>query len=82
MTLTSETTGTVVVEPHYKVAKVAELLDVSVQWVYDRIKSGEIARVVELGTGKGNQRVPASELNRFLEERTFGLTNSKPEKNA
>jgi len=80
MTLTSETTGTTVVEPHYKVAKVAELLDVSVQWVYDRIKDGTFQRVVELGTGKGNQRVPASELNRFLEERTFGLPAEKPER--
>lgn len=57
------------VEPHYKVAKVAELLDVSVDWVYKRIKAGELA-VVELGDGRMNQRVPASELKRYLEART------------
>lgn len=74
--LSVETTGTVVVEPHYKVAKVAELLDVSVDWVYDRIKSGELGRVVELGGERQNQRVPASELQRFLDERTFTVGGS------
>lgn len=69
--LTEETTLSVVVEPHYKIAKVAELLDVSQQWVYDHIKSGDIKKVVELGSGKPNQRIPASELQRFLDERTF-----------
>lgn len=69
--LSPETTGTVVIEPHYKVAKVAELLDVSVDWVYDRIKAGDIKKVVELGSGKPNQRIPASELQRFLDVRTY-----------
>ena len=69
--LTAETTGTVVVEPHYKVAKVAELLDVGVDWVYERIRAGEFKTIVELGEGRGNQRIPASEVQRFLDARTI-----------
>lgn len=68
--LTSETTATPVTEPHYSVAKVAELLDVGLDWVYDRIKSGEFSAVVELGTSRPKQRIPASVLNAYLAERT------------
>ena len=43
-------TAVLEVERHYSVAAVADLLQVSKPWVYDRIKSGEL-QVVELGEG-------------------------------
>ena len=73
--LTPETTGTAVTEPHYSVVKVAELLDVGRDFVYDRIKSGEFRAIVELGTSRPKQRIPASVLNEWLAERTI-LRNS------
>lgn len=68
--ITSQTTGVTVTEPLYSVAKVAELLDVGVDFVYDRIKTGEFHSVVELGTSRGKQRIPASVLNEWIEQRT------------
>lgn len=68
--LTSETTGTPVTEPLYSVEKVAELLEVGNDYVYDRIKTGEFKVIVELGTTRPKQRIPASELNRWISERT------------
>ena len=65
-----ETVGVPVTEPHYSVEKVCELLDVGKDWVYDRINNGEFAAVVELGTSRPKQRIPASVLNRYLAERT------------
>lgn len=63
------------VERHYSVAAVADLLQVSKPWVYDRIKSGELA-VVELGDSKAKQRIAASTLQRYLDARTHGTTRS------
>ena len=65
----------IVVDPRrlYSVAAVAELLGVSKVYVYDRIKAGEIA-VVELGGSRPKQRVSVSELERFIDARTFGRT--------
>lgn len=59
------------VEPHYSVAKVAELLDVSTDWVYRRIRKGAFP-IIELGDNeRSNQRIAASELQRFLDARTL-----------
>lgn len=55
----------------YSVAAVAELLEVATDYVYDRIKAGELA-VVELGHGRAKQRIAALELQRFIESRTYG----------
>lgn len=60
--LTKEATGRETVEPHYSMAKVAELLEVGVDWVYERIDNGEFSTVVELGTTRGKMRIPASVL--------------------
>jgi excisionase family DNA binding protein len=57
----------------YSVATVAELLEVSKDWVYDRITSGAIA-VVELGDSKSKQRIAATELQRFIDSRTYGAS--------
>lgn len=59
------------VERHYSVASVAELLEVSKPWVYDRIKDGRL-QVVELGDTKAKQRISASALQASLDARTFG----------
>ena len=60
-----------VVERHYSVQQVQELLSVSHQWVYDRINDGTFKTVVELGDGRGKQRIPASVLQAYLDGRTF-----------
>lgn len=54
-----------------KVADVAEILGVGIDWVYERIKRGEIP-VVELGDTRKNQRVPETALAAFISERTYG----------
>lgn len=54
-----------------KVVEVAERLGVGVDWVYRRIESSEFA-VVELGDSRKNQRIAESELQRFIDERTYG----------
>lgn len=60
-----------VVERHYSVEQVMELLSVSHTWVYDRINDGTFTPVVELGTGRSKQRIPASVLQAYLDARTF-----------
>jgi hypothetical protein len=55
----------------YSVAAVAELFEVSVDWVYARIKSGEMA-VVELGDTRAKQRISTPEVQRYIDSRTFG----------
>lgn len=55
----------------YSVATVAERLEVSKVWVYERIKSGELA-VVELGSTRPKQRVRADVLQAFIDSRSFG----------
>ncbi len=42
-------------------------------YVYERIKSGELA-VVELGRGRGKQRIPADVLQAFIDGRTYRST--------
>ena len=54
----------------YSVAAVAKLFEVSTDWVYDRINSGALA-VVELGDGKAKQRISVTELQRFIDSRTY-----------
>jgi len=54
-----------------KVADVAEILGVGIDWVYERIRRGEIP-VVELGDTRKNQRVPETALAAFISERTYG----------
>ena len=56
----------------FTVAGAAEVLGVSTDYVYARINQGEL-KVVELGTGtKAKQRISATELQRFIDSRTFG----------
>ncbi len=62
---------TIEVERHYSVAAVAELLDVSKPWVYERIKDGRLP-VVELGDTKAKQRISASALQCYIDSRTYG----------
>ena len=64
-----------VIERHYSVKEVAELLTVSVYWVYDRLKTGELTPVVELGTSKAKQRIPASAVQKYLDQRTYNRDN-------
>jgi predicted DNA-binding transcriptional regulator AlpA len=52
------------------VAKVAELLEVSKPWVYNRIKSGEFP-VVELGDSKPKQRISAAVIQAYIDGRTY-----------
>lgn len=61
----------------YSVAAVAERLEVSTDYVYDRIKSGEIP-VVELGSTRAKQRVRADDLQEFIDDRTFGRASAVP----
>ncbi|MFJ2542733.1 helix-turn-helix transcriptional regulator [Microbacterium sp. NPDC087589] len=51
-----------------KVADVAEILGVGIDWVYERIKRGEIP-VVELGDTRKNQRVSEADLEAFIQQR-------------
>jgi excisionase family DNA binding protein len=53
-----------------KVADVAEILDVGIDWVYERINRGEIP-VVELGDTRKNQRIAASDLEAFIAARRY-----------
>lgn len=64
-----------VVERHYSVKEVAELLKVGLDFVYDRLKTGELSPVVELGASRGKQRIPASALQKYLDQRTYTRDN-------
>ena len=55
----------------YSVTTVAERLEVSRVWVYERIKSGELS-VVELGSTRAKQRIRADVLQSFIDSRSFG----------
>jgi len=57
----------------YSVAAVAERLDMSTDWVYARIKAGELG-VVELGSTRSKQRIRADVLQAFIDSRSFGRT--------
>jgi excisionase family DNA binding protein len=54
----------------YSIRSAAEQLGVSHSYVYSKINAGEIA-VVELGDGNQKQRIAATELQRFIEARTY-----------
>jgi excisionase family DNA binding protein len=63
------------VERQYSVKSAAELLDVSIDYVYARLEDGELPRRLDLGGGKAKYRIPASDLQRFIDSRT---TSRKP----
>lgn len=54
-----------------KVTEVAERLSVGRDWVYRRIRSGELP-VVELGGDRHNQRISEADLAAFIQARTHG----------
>lgn len=56
----------------YSVASVADRLEVSTDYVYDRISAGDLA-VTELGHGRAKQRIRADVLQAFIDGRTFSL---------
>ncbi|WP_116283078.1 hypothetical protein [Subtercola boreus] len=62
----------------YSVASAAEQLETSTDYVYDRIKAGELA-VVELGHSRTKQRISAPELLKFIEARSYPRANPEPE---
>ena len=63
------------VERQYSVKAAADLLGVSVQYIYDRLENGELPRRLDLGGGKAKYRIPASDLQSFIDSRT---SNKKP----
>lgn len=58
------------VERQYSVKSVADLLEVSTQYIYDRMDDGELPRRLDLGGGKAKYRIPASDLQAFIDART------------
>lgn len=58
------------VERQYSVKSAAEILDTSVDYVEDRIKDGSLPRIVDLGSTRAKYRIPASDLQRFIDSRT------------
>jgi len=55
----------------YTVAAVAKHMQVSDNWVRERIKSGQL-RSVELGSTRAKTRVRADDLQAFIDSRTHG----------
>lgn len=60
----------------YTIAEVAEVLRVSTDYVYDRIREGVLARV-DLGTSRAKQRIRADVLQKFIDSRSFGNEGAK-----
>jgi len=56
-----------------KVAEVAEILGVGIDWVYERIKRGEL-QVIELGDTRKNQRISEADLATFITQRRHPTT--------
>lgn len=54
----------------YSTRSTAKLLDRSIDYVLDLIKSGQIESVVDLGGTRAAYRIRADELQRFIEGRT------------
>lgn len=54
----------------YSTRSAAKLLDRSVDYVLDLIKSGQLNGVVDLGGSRAAYRIRADELQRFIESRT------------
>lgn len=63
-------TRVIEVERQYSVKSAAELLDVSIDYIYARMEDGELPRRLDLGGGKAKYRIPASDLQRFIDSRT------------
>lgn len=58
------------VERQYSLKSAAEILETSVDYVEDRIKDGSLPRIVDLGSTRAKYRIPASDLQRFIDSRT------------
>ena len=58
------------VERQYSVTAAADLLGVSVQYIYDRMNDGSLPRRVDLGGTRAKYRIPASDLQKFIDKRT------------
>lgn len=63
-------TAVVAVERQYSVKDAAELLGVSTEYIYSRMKSGDLPRRLDLGGTRGKYRIPASDLQRFIDANT------------
>lgn len=64
------------VERQYSVTSAATVLDTSEDYVLARIKDGSLPRIVDLGSSRSKYRIPASDLQRFIDSRTS--ENKKP----
>lgn len=64
------------VERQYSVKAAADLLGVSTEYIYLRMKDGSLPRRLDLGGTKAKYRIPASDLQRFIDSRTS--ENKKP----
>lgn len=58
------------VERQYSVKAAADLLGVSVYYIYDRMEDGSLPRRLDLGGTRGKYRIPASDLQAFIDSRT------------
>lgn len=58
------------VERQYSVKSAAVILDTSEDYVLDRIKDGSLPRIVDLGSSRAKYRIPASELQKFIDSRS------------
>ena len=58
------------VERQCSVKSVALILDVSADYVEDRIKDGSLPRRLDLGSTRAKYRIPASDLQAFIDART------------
>jgi len=58
------------VERQYSVRSAAAVLDTSEDYVLARIKDGSLPRIVDLGGARSKYRIPASDLQRFIDSRT------------
>lgn len=72
----SPTPATVEAVRLYSVAKVGARLDMSREWVYERIRRGDL-RKVELGDTTAKTRIRADDLQAFIDARTFGVAQGK-----
>ena len=63
-------TKVIEVERQYSVKSAAEILDTGEDFVLARIKDGSLPRIVDLGGRRAKYRIPASDLQRFIDSRT------------
>lgn len=63
-------TRVIEVERQYSVKSAAVILEASEDYVLARIKDGELPRIVDLGSTRAKYRIPASDLQRFIDNRT------------